>query len=323
MALVDAWGRLAIVGHVAQQIWSKALKAIVFAVYLTPSLPLISGVPAMRAEEIVLFLLFLWLFVRLTSGKKTAFITGSRQTLLVLFSVFVLLSMLVGSFLGFQATYGDFAQLIRIGKYVGIYTVALNAIHLAEDPMQERNAIRRAILIGGCALTLITLQQYFDWFGLNELYVQFVAPTQYESVITSVLAPRPVGMVGNPNELGFLLATAVAVAVYEFITEESPRKIILGIAGFLMIGVILTQSRSAMVYAVVTVGSLIGLTFSQRRGLDFSRLARFMLPIILLAVGMLVAFTNTEIYSRVGWRFLEGMDLNSSLSSSQRVTKIP
>jgi hypothetical protein len=280
----------------------RFLQAVILAVFLTPALPLGSGIPAIRADDIIVAL---WLLAGIVAAPSTFLIWGRRQTLLAVFFGLLPASMLAGGLLGVRgSSLSDLLYAARIAKF--LLVLALVGTAFLAGPDREARLHRMLAWVVACSLLLIpvVVQQYFDLFGLNERYVKFVAPTQYLSLMGGYPSPRPVGMVGNPNELGFLFALAGLCSAYLFIFGRKRRSYAIWLVAQIgMVG--LSGSRSAV--AALGVGLFVACIPTLVSAAAPGRMrVRALVPLGIVAVGVWFVLASPLAFARVGSR-LEGL----------------
>lgn len=208
---------------------------------LTPPVK-IGSLPEIRAEEIILLFYFISLiFSHIKSGSRNI---ARTPTSLLLFGLplVLLLSLSYSSLHNLPVTPQDLNQISRFFKYIAIYILAKNSINCADDSKKIFQCLFNYTLI----LFFITIQQYFNIGGINQYYIKFVAPTQYESLIGIKETVRSVGMIGNPNELGFLYAVIGIVFLNQVFNNFSNYKSII-INPFIILGILMTQSRTSLI----------------------------------------------------------------------------
>lgn len=288
---------------------------VLLASLLTPSFPTLPGLPALRIDDLLLISVPLYLMI---VAKRI--IIDVRVMILGMITLTISFGILWGGVSGHNAAIGDHFFVARIVKYIGALMLALALIDVVGS---QKSAVRwffKSFVVVGFALGLIIIQQYFNIFELNAIYVQFVAPTQYETLIGNYPWPRPVGMVGNPNEVGFLLGLLGLVSAWLFLTEIK-RNVRWGFFGVFYIGLmLLTLSRSATLSISVSI-SLMLLMFValggniKSRGGSFGKARNRALMIIFLtalcAQGSLL-FTDVE--DTILWRF-SGDYISSAVSA--------
>jgi hypothetical protein len=280
----------------------RVLQVVMTAVFLTPALPLGSGT-TIRAEDIILAV---WLLAGIGASPKTFIVWGRRQTLLLGLLALLPASILAGGLLGVRgSSLLDLFYAYRMVKF--LLVLALVATAFLAGPDREARIQRMLGWVVTCSLLLIpvVVQQYFDLFGLNHTYVKFVAPTQYLNLVSGYSSPRPVGMIGNPNELGFLFALAGLCSAYLFMFGRKRRRsyAIWLLAQIAMVG--LSGSRSAV--AALGVGLFVLCVPTLVSADAPGRVKRrSLVPLGLVAVGVWFALGNPLAYAGVGSR-LEGL----------------
>lgn len=294
------------------------LRVVLLFLFLTPSIAFYAGIPAIRLDEVTLVALVGYVFINLAAGRKVKVAWGLRQTLLVSFSVFVLISFLVGLHLGYAASLGDLNQLVRLAKYVLIYTLALTVVQSSSDPEKEKLKVLTFFVICSVLLIPIVLQQYFNLFHLNELYVPKIAPTQYETLVDDYPHPRPVGMTGNPNQLGFAFSVASLISMYLLVTKPIKSRYVFVLALQILM-ILLTLSRSSLGALAIGMTYLIIMLVIQRGAILVGRLLRgsVLMGFVLILGGAL--FLNPEFYESVGARFSLGLSTDLDPSWQLRV----
>jgi len=271
---------------------------------LTPSFPTPIGIPSISISDILLLLAPF--YVGLVVGRV---VLDVRGIILIAISALILWSIFWGAILGFNASLGDLFFVIRIAKYIGSVALASALVIVSNSSVQALQWFLQRFVIVGLGLCLITIQQYFDIFSLNVTYVKFVAPTQYETLVGGYPWPRPVGMTGNPSELGFLLGLLSLASIWLFFVKQagSYRWAILGFIYFGLMG--LTMSRSAgysilggLIIMIVMFGVLRG---ALRKPGSANRRSFFkiFLLIILFGIGIQVIISKTDVVEKILWRF--------------------
>lgn len=228
------------------------------ALFLTPSVRIPGGMPAVRIEDLLLFGGSTLLVCYWSLGGTVRLAWGVRQTLLAGFCVFIPLSILTGALLDYPAAPGDLNQWIRLLKYILIYTAVATYIRVGGLASRKRKKLMGLVILCSVLLAAVAVQQFFDLFGLNSVYVSYVAPTQAESLLGQGVIPRPVGLAGNPNELGFLFALSALASMYMLVTDGKIRY--WAALAVQLVGLLLTLSRSAVVALVAGAGALLVLS---------------------------------------------------------------
>lgn len=294
------------------------LWTIIVGIFLTPSIRIPGGVPSIRIGELLLIPFTLYLMMRVVRGNRVVLAWGVRQSTLLCMFVLLVLSMLMGSILGVGVSFGDFNQFARFTKFAFIYTVAVSVIHLSETRGEETKRIYDLIVLCSVILAIIVFQQFFDVFGLNRHYVRYVAPTQHESLIGDYSWPRPVGMIGNPNEVAFLFVLGGLAASYRLV--QGGGGIYAGATLANLAALALTLSRTGFVAFIVGTGYLFVIQVFVRRDRSLgSRLKYLSLPLGLLVAVITYVLTNPVLYEAIGWRFMTLMEFQSTSSWQERL----
>lgn len=293
---------------IQSSITRASFRVTLVSLVLLPTLR-IPGLPGIRVDD---FVPIVWLLmVAPFCGNFLSKASSLRALLLaVLFALFSL-SIVNGVMHGYGGSAGDANQYVRLGKYLGTYLLA--CAYFGDSSNHERDLVAFAALV--VPLFLIALWQYFDWFGFNEHYVRLIAPTQYESLINGYANPRPVAMVGNPNELAYLFVLLAIVSVYLITVHRSFWG---GIFCLISIcGVVLTLSRSGIVALIA--GTLcvafLHMTSGGRR--------RFIWSAVFTILGGFAVWSILSygpIYDQFTWRLAKIAALATDNSWSQRLS---
>lgn len=287
----------------------------IIALFLGPPIRIAEGIPAVRLEDMLLFggsavLLAYW-----SLGGRIRLAWGVRQTLLAGFGVFVPLSILSGALQDYPAAPGDLNQWIRLLKYLLIYTAVATYVRVGGRPSYKRKRILDLVGICSVLLAVVAVQQFFDLFGLNSMYVAYVAPTQAGTLLGQGGVPRPVGLAGNPNELGFLFALSALASTYLLLTHGQKRYwVFLAVQ---LAGLLLTLSRSAVLAFLGGAVALLLLSGTLRRWLAIEGLGRTMGALALGAAVVLGAAWQSGYLSEATVR-LAGL-LNPTETSAYRI----
>ena len=102
--------------------------------------------------------------------------------------------------------------------------------------MVRRHYILKWFVRCGVLSCFICFQQYFDLFDLNAKYIPFVAPTQAYTLLSGYFAPRVVGMLGNPNVQGAVLALSMVAHFYLILKGKAEFRITFFLILFIYLG---------------------------------------------------------------------------------------
>lgn len=293
--------------------------AVLVALLLTPSMPILAGVPFIRLDDVLLLLAPLYIAV--VVGH---IIVDVRVFVLFAITWWIVLSILWGSMLGFAAALGDLFFIVRLMKYVGAVILASALASVCGSRHDALKWFLTRFVLVGLALGMIVVQQYFDVLGLNASYVPWVAPTQYETLVGDYPWPRPVGMIGNPNELGFLLGLLSLSSLWLFVVLETRAALWGGLVGGYVTLMFLTLSRSAAFSIVIGAMALLFFVVIRRPmridGRRYPRgLRRRVVTIVfLVGLGAALAVTTIGVVDSVLWRYSTEVALSAAETRVER-----
>lgn len=282
---------------------------MVWGLLLTPSLPTPAGLPSIRVDDVLLVLAPLFV-----AGAMSRVILDRRVLVILLIAVSIELGIFAGAALGYPASALDHFIWVRLAKYVGAIVLASALLDTEGSTDRALAWLIRTSCWAGVVLVLISVQQYFNIFELNRLYVEFVAPTQYETLVGGYLWPRPVGMVGNPNELSFIFGILALSAMWMLFKHGSHRRVWCFLALIFFAAAVLTLSRSGVFATFGAMGVLIGSEIGQRIRLSKRSGIIMKRRVIHVTIGIsgltvllaaLIALSDT-LYQEVVWRFMPG-----------------
>jgi hypothetical protein len=278
--------------------------AVLVAMLLTPSFPTLSGLPSVRLDDVLLLLAPV--YVAVVVGR---IIIDVRVFVLFVITWWIALSILWGAVLGFGAALGDLFVIVRLMKYVGAVVLASTLVSVCGSRDDALDWFLERFVLVGIALGLIVVQQYYDLLGLNASYVSLVAPTQYETLVGGYPWPRPVGMIGNPNELGFLLGLLGLSSLWLFLVHETRAATWSVLVACYVTLMLLTLSRSATLSIVIGAMVLLFLVVVrgpiQIDGVPHPRRLRMKVFAIVLLAGVAarVAVSTTGVIDSFLWRY--------------------
>lgn len=276
--------------------------------YIAPPLKYVPGTGHRRPEELLIFVLLGLVAVRYSMGRPTRVMWGILQAGLIGFTVAVVISILVGALLGYPASSKDFFEVFRVVKGVAVYTLAVSAVRLSADPDKVRRRILLAIEVGSVVLFPVIIQQYYDLFGLNARYIPLVAkPNQASDLLGHAYATRVLGMIGNPNELGFLYTIAALSTIYLIVAGQRARLVHIVVLGVQLTCILMSLSRSSLIalaVAALYLFVMLPMPATTLNGAESRRRTRRVIGILLLGtVAAFVLLHDRAIYNAVLWRF--------------------
>lgn len=206
------------------------------------------------------------------------YLTGrSLETQPITLCVFGVLAAVVLS----QLAMFNFGEAWRTGYFfLKVVVYYLLFVSVVNTPARLRTFI--VCLVWLCAgLTLVTLLQYHDVISLPNLKTLIDTETD---PVTGEIQPisrlTASGALGDPNELGVVLAAVVPLALYLLTDRKTTLAFLYAVpVGLFVYAIALTQSRGAFVALLAGLGALAAVRYGARRALVLAALA---LPVIVL-----------------------------------------
>jgi hypothetical protein len=287
-------------------------RIIIFCLYLTPTITWHSSLPTIRVEELLIVSYFFWFAIQ----DKVRISWGLNQTLHCFFCVFILISILCGSFLGYDSSFGDLNQLIRVFKYVFIYTVAITAVNTHPDPDRERILLFKFIVYISAIMSIVAIQQYFNLFGLNKFYVLSIS---YQgATLIDYPYPRAIGLVGNPNDLGFIANVSTLIAYALLLSKTVNIKSFLFLLLLNFSCVLTSVSRGALVGTIVGI-ILITFGYLSNKKIKTNHSSKqIFITAIILTICIALLLANQTMQDQMLWRFFSAENLSDDASWSGR-----
>lgn len=283
--------------------------SVLFFLLLTPSLGVLSGFPSIRLEEV---LSFSWLLLGFLTGKISfSYFIKTRIVYALLFLFLLPLSILSGVMGGFDGSLSDLNQFVRFLKYIAIYMLSLYYFN-RYDEAGKKQALS-FIMTLGVVLVFIAVSQYYNFFGMNKFYLEYVLDKESQGLLSGVGFRRPVGMVGNPNELGFLFSMLIIVSIY-YAVRYSASGWFYSLVFF--IGLALTLSRSSLASALIG-SSLLLCAYLFKLSLG----KKLVFITLLLFSSFIVANVayHEYVYDKFTWRFESGVNFSDDNSFNARI----
>jgi len=109
-----------------------------------------------------------------------------------------------------------FIYLVLAG-YISLLNCLLFIRLFGKEPLFHR--IIKCFIFCGIVLSIISIQQTFNLFGLNDIYLSWLNPetdVQIGRIAALVVGSnaRPIGFIGNPNEFGFQIGLCLLSSWY-------------------------------------------------------------------------------------------------------------
>ncbi len=250
-------GRLRrVLGFGDARVRGVAFFAVLVAAVLSANIGMPAGLPAIRAEQVLLALLLpslAWHHWRNPEARRLTFVDGAFAALGLCFAVTLVYAPLRVPGVSFSLR--DPFEVARVAEYWLVYRLGLAA---AGWPGAARGllAFAAAAAMGGGAFALV---QYLEPDGFNEAVTAIWTPQHH--LVALDRTGRAVGTIGNANYFGLAsgLFLALCLAAIALRTANG-RWVWLAYAGAAaaVLGLVLSQSRTA---TFATLGAL-GLGFA-------------------------------------------------------------
>lgn len=255
---------------------------VLFTAIVLPPLSALPGLPNIRLEELLFFLLFPLLILRRNSAGEDK-IYKYFINAVILFGFAILLSIFYGRYmLGVPVSTSDYFELLKIFKLL-VVVVAISRFNL------KREDIYKLLYVVVCSFlisTIFGLLQFYGIFGFERITAPYYFPERIYDVHN-----RMMGTFHNPNTYGTVLTLGTVVtAVLVFYEKKTPRKLFLSLLVLLFsFTIALTQSRTAIVVLVLALLMIFGLnTFKNRFTLNkIALISAGLLVTVLLFIGLL------------------------------------
>jgi hypothetical protein len=266
------------------------LSAVVFA-------PPITASGWLRIDDIILvFAALLSILPRLKSKKRS---TSSLVLAIVVFVYLILLIMLLSTLMaGFYTRYeygGLLKELLRLGKYLLVVFLAFSV---------EKKSYRKFItywVIGLSVLVVVTqIAQYVGGMRFNQLFAQLYGGHSHVEVALNPLSREggfffAGGPFANPNVASSFLIIPFVLSFYyvfrgfdkspdNYLNTGKMRIIFVFVTFFIFIGILLTDSRAAIVTLPVVTFFFLYLSRSGE-----GRIASFVVAVAPLTILLLLA----------------------------------
>lgn len=275
---------------------------LIASLLITPTFK-IPGFIGLRIDDLIVFSLLLF-FLLSASFAQIRVKVPQRAVLLILFSFLLVLSIGWGSQYDLSTSLGDLTKFIWLIKilvlYIFIFTFIFSDAKTEKEVNVRRNYVLNKIVVYGAISGLICLAQYINLFNLNGLYLPFIAGVHANTLIEGYASPRVVGMIGNPNAQGYLMALCLITATYLQLINFSKLRLLLILT--ILTALFLTLSRTSLVVLFIGIFILF---------LGYSADKKFFLKKVIFisvffAILILLYFflkNNETIYKLVLWRF--------------------
>lgn len=224
-----------------------------------------------------------------------------------LFAILLSISTIVNSILDNNFFLSNFFEVLRVFEY---YMVIVNywCLFVKKDNIRFFNMVLIFILI---ILSIIGIFQYFNLFNTNNLYIKFIAPTQYTTLLNNYSNPRIVGLAGNPNVFGFFIAVSIVYFLYLLLNKKFNWFLLILI---LLLNIILFMTLSRTAYICMVAGELLLVFIAKFNFKTIKKTFILIALIVLFNLLLLVALPR-----KLTWRVLELVNISDVTSWQERV----
>ena len=155
--------------------------------------------------------------------------------------------------------------------------------------------------------------QYFNPFSINELYIKYYAPTQYETLVNDYPTPRIIGLKSNPSVYGILVSLGVYFNLLYY--KYSKRKYLCIISILLcIINLMLTLTRTIQIAFICSIIVYTVIFVLLKKGWKKAILS-FLLISLFIFVLLIV------LPKQLTWRLIQGLNVSNATSWIGRVSK--
>ncbi len=302
---------------VNNKIWS--IYVLLAFIILTPYIK-IKSLPGFRLEQVVVIIFTFYTFIKLTLGNKIKITNRPFLLLYSSFSLLIIISIMIGSLKGVKVVSNDFFEIYKIYIYVGVYLITTGAVGNKNDKIKILKFAITCLLIS----VVISIQQYYNLFNLNEMYVEVITPTHFKSLINNYPYPRVVGMTSNPNVYSVMSGIGAVLSWSLFNLTKKKRNLLYMV--IFILAVLITLSRSGFVF---TVSALFTFTFlyAFKTRTDIGKLVKGRInkkvlkntAISILFLLLLVFVIFYCLPEGLNWRLLRGIDIGTDSSFQARI----
>ena len=191
----------------------------------------------------------------------------------------------------------NFYEVLRVILYIGIFIIY--SIYYKD----YKKYIIKIVLIFVSINCVVGATQFYNFFNINEMYIRFFAPTQYETLVGGYAYPRIVSFTGNPNVYGFILAL-ISVFILNLIMKNKKNITLYILFILVKLNLYMTMSRSSFICMIL--GELIFIVIYYFRKKQFKNLLKQLLLIIIFEMTFLIITPNN-----ITWRIKSLININN------------
>lgn len=253
--------------------WRMLLLSMPLLIVLTPG---VGNAPAVRVEEVFLFLLAPFIILR-----KPTYKLAKVELFFLLYGIAVVISIFVGYLLDGTLFFRDLFELVRLAKYWLMVRLAVSVTWSEENAFDAVKVILWTGLLGAC----IAFAQSRNSFAINSVYTPFFI----EDFRLASIQYQVAGTIQNYNLFGTFLAMVASVALGVLLFAKLSFKQNMVTCGILL-ALVIALARTTSKGAVVALLASMLLLWSLRLALDRTRRATYLLALIAtLTLGIILA----------------------------------
>lgn len=263
--------------------------AVLFSSIVLPPLSALPGLPDIRVEELLFFLLFPLLILRRESKGKDRLYNYFIYAVIA-FGFAIIVSLMHGRYvLGVPVTGSDYFELLKVFKLL-IVVAAISRFNLNKEDIYK---LLYVVVFSFFISSIIGLMQFYGILGFERI----TGPYYFAERIYDV-HNRMMGTFFNPNTYGTALTLgAVVASVLVFYEKEVYRKVFLTFLVILFsFTLALTQSRTAIIVLLIALIIVFGLNTFRNR-LTFKQVAILLTGFLLISV-LFIGLLSDEIILR-------------------------
>lgn len=273
---------------------------LIISSLLIPPLELGASIPELRLEGIIIYLFFPLILIKKWKNPNIAE-AKFFEKIYLLFLGCMVFSLFWGKiFLGVPVGTRDFLEIIKISKYLLIFSVITRLDFTAEELHNILYVTVGSIFLSG----IIGLFQYYGLLGFEHI----TAPLYFDDRIYDI-HNRMMGTFRNPNTYSFIIVVGYVISFVLLLNEKHKLKQLFFITAILLFIwlVILTQSRTGAGILIIST-ILITLFFAINKQFSFTQL-------VLLIGGIL--FVGAAVTSFVSYQLISRFESAINLATDQ------
>lgn len=289
----------------------RIIPVLIVISVLLPYIRMPEGIPDIRPEYIIITIALYLMVLGHLAGKRIHIRPNHTYKWIAIFGLSTILSIAYSTLFKGQAFVNrDFFELIKLFIYFSVFALIANQ----RIDYSELNRYFVLILLVFALSVILGFLQYLNIPIINKTITPYYTPTQLTGVLVS---KRVTGTMPNPNEFGALMALAISLALSGIlvIRKKNIKVLCLTLFPVYGLGLILSQSRSALMSTALSCAVIVFLFLGQERlKRKFSRILAIAL-IVLIIMAFFIKVLPTEMFSR----FSELSEYNALLSWQNRV----